>query len=129
MLVRIEEEIPSSVEKELRNLDEKIVMELSAKIEAINSSQKKLEELLMTKYLDKIRKVSYKDMKIVVFELRVTKKKKGNLRVLLCGIEEKSGLKVDVMRHYVIKVWKKKTQKIPSKYVETAIERFKSTFL
>ena len=129
MLVRIEEEIPISVEKELRDLDEEIVLELLAKIEAINSSERKLEELLMTRYLDKIRRVSHKDMEIAVFELRVTKKKKGNVRVLLCGIEKKSGLRVDVMCLYVTKVWKKKTQKIPSKYVETAIKRFKSTFL
>ena len=96
MLVRIEEEIPISVEKELRDLDEEIVLELLAKIEAINSSERKLEELLMTRYLDRIRRVSYKDMEIAVFELRVTKRKKGNVRVLLCGIEKKSKALVNI---------------------------------
>jgi hypothetical protein len=53
-------------------------------------------------------------------------KRRGNVRVILCGIEEENRVEVDRLRLYITKVWKKKTQKITHKYVDIAVKRFKS---
>ncbi len=85
-----------------------------------------LEILLQTKLLDEIKIARYMNITLAIYELRVTKKKMGNVRVFLCGIKEVDGEPQEVITLHIVMIWKKKLQEIPEKSKKLAIKRCKS---
>jgi len=76
-----------AVQYEIENIkDKKLLVKFHNKLEYINGEQ--LEIMLTTKIFDKIHSKKSEMGTICIFELRITKGKRSNLRALLCGIEE-----------------------------------------
>jgi len=126
MFIKLNEDTIKPVKTEINKLKgKKSLVYLENRLEFINN--KKLEEMLQTKILEKVRSVKISNTVLSVFELRGHKGKGSsqNVRALLCGIEQVNDSKVKEIELHVLKVWEKGTNKIPENYIKLAIKRFK----
>ncbi len=125
MKIRVSEYTVKAVEKEIKGIKNRdLIVLLHNRLDYINGEQ--LETMLQTNLFDKIRSEKSDLGLIYVYELRVSRGKGSdrNLRALLCGVEG-GGKGSSEIELYVMKVWGKDTQKVPNKYIDLAIKRFK----
>ena len=111
-----------SVKREIEALDGISASLLSNRLKYL--AGKRLEEMLMTKILDKIRSKRSGTEGISLFELRVSKGKgkNRNVRAILCGREVAGSGEIVL---HIVTVWEKDTKKIPERIIERAFKRCK----